>query len=343
MNKTQSTRQDSLQDLSILMTSYNKIQHYAGIKNLTRDFISRGSEIVIVDDGSTDGSLEALRLLNQEIPEIILFTQPNSGSAVARNQALRLATRPYLVFLDFDDELNIEVLEKALDVLQNQPSELCLLNYKLVPGQLVSSMPLKVQTPTYSTIESIRSELFGSMGYWRYLYSRDFVISNALEFTPKFEDVGRLFILDDLFWILHNASMNTRILIFPESEILYEYNLSDQDSGNWNRFRKQVEVFPLASLVFLKHLEKCNHQHDEVWLNRKILETTNYYLLFLLPLGFVKSIPTYFKLRYLLSKRGLKQSILWVIKDFSRIALRCSKNWLIQFKVISLLARKLRR
>lgn len=343
MNNPRLLRNDSLQSVSILMTSFNKIDHFSNIKNLTRDFISRGSEIVIVDDGSTDGSLEALQALNQEIPEIILITQANGGSAVARNRALECATRPYVVFLDFDDELNIQVLENALDLLQSEPSDLSLLNYKLLPGQVISSMPLQVDTPAFSSLETIRNELFNSMGYWRYVYSRSFVISNALEFTPKFKDVGRLFILDDLFWLLHNASMNAEILIFPETEILYEYNLSDQDSGNWDRFRRQVEVFPLASLVFLDYISKCTHPHDEKWLLKKILETTNNHLLFLLPLGFVKTIPNYLKLRFVLSRKGLKQSVFWAIRDISRILFQCTRNWLIQFKFVSLMARKIKR
>jgi glycosyltransferase involved in cell wall biosynthesis len=332
----------SLQDISILMTSYNKIEHFANVENLTREFVSRGSEIVIVDDGSSDGSLEALQLLNQEIPEIILVSQPNGGSAVARNRALKSATKKYIVFLDFDDKLNIEVLEEALIVLQNAPSDLSLLNYMLIPEKIISSMPIQVQSPTFSSIEEIRDELFGAMGYWRYIYSRSFVVSNALEFTPKFDDVGRLFILDDLFWLLHNASMDTKLLIFPESEILYEYNLSDQDSGNWNRFRKQVEVFPSASLVFLEFLSKCSHPHDEIWLNKKILETTNNHLLFLLPWGLLKAFPTYVRLRFKLDSRGLNQNIFMVIRDVSRISFQCIKNWLVQFKFVYLLARKLK-
>jgi len=60
----------------------------------------RDYEIIVVDDGSTDGSAAALRGLSQGIR---ILTQRNQGPAAARNAGARAATGDYLAFLDSDD------------------------------------------------------------------------------------------------------------------------------------------------------------------------------------------------------------------------------------------------
>jgi glycosyltransferase involved in cell wall biosynthesis len=61
-------------------------------------------EIIAVDDGSTDRSLEILRKYEQRLPsKIHVITQRNSGVSIARNNAIAIAKGEYIAFLDHDD------------------------------------------------------------------------------------------------------------------------------------------------------------------------------------------------------------------------------------------------
>jgi len=76
-------------------------------------------EIVCVDDGSTDGTLEVLRGLEAKHPERIqVLTGPNQGASTARNKGLERATGDYIQFLDADDMLLPEKIERDVDLLK---------------------------------------------------------------------------------------------------------------------------------------------------------------------------------------------------------------------------------
>ncbi len=70
-------------------------------------------ELIIVDDGSTDNSLKVVSKYASD--KIIVVSQKNSGACVARNKALSLAKGEYVKFLDADDVLAIDCLEKQIE------------------------------------------------------------------------------------------------------------------------------------------------------------------------------------------------------------------------------------
>src|SRR5262245_20076734 len=80
-------------------------------------------EVIMVDDGSTDDSLDRARFLMREYPgSAVLAAQPNQGPAAARNTGLRLARGKYVCFLDVDDQYAPGFFTEALRLLENDPA-----------------------------------------------------------------------------------------------------------------------------------------------------------------------------------------------------------------------------
>lgn len=79
------------------------------------------SEIIVVDDGSTDNSLELLNKISSSTSQSIrILVQKNKGPAAARNVGVRAARFPFLAFLDSDDHWHKRKLEKQYQSLASQ-------------------------------------------------------------------------------------------------------------------------------------------------------------------------------------------------------------------------------
>jgi sugar O-acyltransferase (sialic acid O-acetyltransferase NeuD family) len=106
--------------VSVLMASFNHETYVAEAIQSALDQTLRDLELVIVDDGSTDGTVGAIRSFHD--PRI-RFTSldRNHGLAVAKRRALAMATGTYVAILNSDDAFLPDKLEKQVRVLQDHP------------------------------------------------------------------------------------------------------------------------------------------------------------------------------------------------------------------------------
>ncbi len=104
--------------VSIIIPNFNKGIFLMETLSSVQSNHYQNWEIILVDDGSTDNSIELAEKAAEQDKRIRIIKQSNQGGGVARNRGIELATGEYLLFLDSDDLLSETCLEKRVEIAQ---------------------------------------------------------------------------------------------------------------------------------------------------------------------------------------------------------------------------------
>src|SRR5690349_11714286 len=89
--------------VSIIMPAYNADKFIAPSLQSVIDQTYANWELIVVDDGSTDGTAETVQTFSRGEARIKYFYQNNRGQGVAKNTGIRVAGGDFVAFLDADD------------------------------------------------------------------------------------------------------------------------------------------------------------------------------------------------------------------------------------------------
>lgn len=106
-------------NISVIIPTYNRAQDCARAIESCLDQLGDYDEIVVVDDGSSDDTIEVLQTYVDRLPGVVrVFQQENAGVGVARNTAIGEALGDYIVLLDSDDILLPWTLQRVRDAAE---------------------------------------------------------------------------------------------------------------------------------------------------------------------------------------------------------------------------------
>ena len=160
-------------------------------------------EIICVDDGSTDTSLNILDEYASKDDRFVILRQDNKGAGAARNAGLALATGKYLSFLDADDFFEKDMLELAYKKAEEDKSDFVVFqsNQYYTANNTYKETPwtLRIkEIPPYSpfTQRQMTDNVFKVFVGWAWdkLYNREFVLNNHLSFQEQRTSNDLLFV-----------------------------------------------------------------------------------------------------------------------------------------------------
>lgn len=99
---------------------------------IAQDLPEGGYEVIVVDDGSTDGGRELVEALAAEHPQVRLLSQTNAGVSAARNKALDAARGRFVQFIDSDDYLAEGMMQSLLQRAIDESLDVLVFNYNCV-------------------------------------------------------------------------------------------------------------------------------------------------------------------------------------------------------------------
>jgi len=121
--------------ISVVIPVYNE---EINIRRSIESINNNSVEIVIVNDGSTDNTLEVCREYEAKYDNIKVFTQENQGQNAARYKAISEASGEYIMFLDSDDSYNPNTVSRVIETIEkyNHP-DIIRFRYQMLPRETI--------------------------------------------------------------------------------------------------------------------------------------------------------------------------------------------------------------
>jgi glycosyltransferase involved in cell wall biosynthesis len=178
-------------EVSIIMPVYNSEMFLEETIRSIREQTMKNFEVICIDDGSNDRSLEILENIAKEDLRFRILTQKNHGAGAARNKGLELARGRYLAFMDSDDLYNKDFLEIMLSQSRRLDTDITVCRYirffheyntEDIPRNDIN-MSLLPRKEVFSP-QDIRKDFFQVFipVVWNKLFKREFIERNAIKF-----------------------------------------------------------------------------------------------------------------------------------------------------------------
>ena len=122
--------------VSVVVPIYNTGKYLEKCINSIRNQTYKNLEIILIDDGSTDDSKIICEKYSKVDSRIKFFSKENSGVSSTRNVGIDIATGQYILFVDSDDFIEIEMIEIMLDDIKNYNAEFSVCEYRNLKSRI---------------------------------------------------------------------------------------------------------------------------------------------------------------------------------------------------------------
>jgi glycosyltransferase involved in cell wall biosynthesis len=255
--------------LSIVVPVYNAEAWLAECLEclLDQDLDMADHEIILVNDGSEDGSKCIAEEYAEKYTHIVLFSQENKGVSAARNFGVSKAKGDFLYFIDSDDYIERKSLSKILAFAEKNGLDFCGFVSKRTPSRKASGVPdwacLEKEPEVLTGLQLIAGYgyLFGVC--W-YIFKKDILERNGIFFEPRV--------------LLEDGPFTTNLLIHAERAtflpVLLHYYYVNMDSTvktkDRERQRKLVEGLFVATKRFTPLIEAAEKRNADAAALRRL-------------------------------------------------------------------------
>ena len=191
-----------MKKVSIIIPVYNNKEFLTKCLDSVMNQTLKDIEIIIVNDGSTDGSLFILKNYADVYSNIVLLNQDNKGQAIAINRALDIATGKYIAFVDADDYIEPEMIETLYESAETDNLDLVICNWNRVDqnGNILSYYNhSNFESKVLDKYEVIREFFLNKEGLvegysWNKLIKRSLFSEFNIRYPNiKYEDIPAIF------------------------------------------------------------------------------------------------------------------------------------------------------
>ncbi len=209
--------------ISVIIPVYNREKYIKNCLEVITNQTYKDLEIIIVNDGSSDNSINIINTFTDERIKLI-HHEKNQGLSAARNTGIDNATGKYIHFMDDDDEVNPEFYKYLITASEKHQADVSVCSL-IIQYRLSNSLKYGKEIVVSDTVEKFKTSHMMRHGYvWRYLFKTDFIQKNNLNF-----EYGR-FCEDGIFSFMAIFYAN-KVVTVPKAV----YNYTDTPNSITNK------------------------------------------------------------------------------------------------------------
>ena len=264
--------------VSIIIPIYNVEKYLRESLERVVNQTYKNLEIILLNDGSTDSSLDICNDYKAQDNRIKVIDKVNTGQGDTRNKGIEMATGKYIYFADSDDLIDYKLIETAVAGIEEKESDIYIFNYYHVyekeNGQRKNIAEREFIAGTYrldSDKEKLKFITNNYLNYgcgfevWDRLYRADIIKDNSIRF-PVFKPVIAEDVCFNLFYLMHVNNIEVT------NKRLYYYLYREDSSMGADRSVVRVNQY--------NRLSKCLYEYILSIQNKYIID--NYYLIHIL-------------------------------------------------------------
>lgn len=201
--------------VSIIIPVYNAEKYLERCIDSLINQTYKNIEIIAINDGSKDNSLNILKKYQRENKNIKVHTQENIGISKTRNKGIKHATGDYIMFVDNDDFLDSDYIETYIEELKEREYDVIIGGYRRVNTKNKIIKEIRLKNKKWCAYMIVAP--------WAKLYKREYVKKKNLEFLNS--NIG-----EDIYFTLPAVSLTENIKII--SYIGYNWFYNDKSVSN---------------------------------------------------------------------------------------------------------------
>lgn len=266
-------------NISVIIPIYN-VDKY--IKNTIESLINqtfKDIEIILIDDNSTDSTLEICNMYSRLDSRIKVLKQlTNKGAAKARNRGLKIAKGKYIYFMDSDDYIDLEMLENLFIQAENEDVDLVIcgynfetIRYKNNNMKVISRFPKNFKNKKYNNKEELLEDYIklwdSAMLYniWNKLYKREVLIKNNIKFK-------NMLIGEDIEF--NKSYIDVCDKVYVDENCYYHY-IRQREGSITTKYKEDLFKMRIEeNEEFIKYFKKIGIYNDEAqeYVSRRYIE-----------------------------------------------------------------------
>lgn len=246
--------------VSVIIPIYNASQYLSNTIECILNQTYKNLEVILLNDGSSDISLDICNSYKEKDSRIIVIDKENSGQADSRNVGIDACTGKYIYFADSDDEMDPNLIITAVEGIQKDDYDLYIFNYfnTYVENGKRSDLKERAFLEGVYDLSNDKEKLkFYTNNYlnygcgfevWNRLYRADIIKDNNIRF-PVFKPVIAEDMCFNLFYMMHVKKMEVT------NNRLYYYLIRKDSSMGADRSIVRVSQYNMVSRIFEQYIK----------------------------------------------------------------------------------------